>query len=101
LEAPAAIIVCGDSQGAKYKEYWNQDCAAATQNILLTIDELGLGGVWLGVYPREDRIHSLQKLFSLPNYIIPFSIVALGKPKERKPPNDRFLNNRIKWNTWE
>lgn len=101
LEAPAAIMVCADQYSFAYEGYWVQDCAAATQNMLLMIDELDLGGVWLGVYPREERIRSLRKLFKLPDSIIPFSIIALGFPKSQKPPNNRFVKEWIHWNNWE
>ena len=99
-EAPVAIVVCGDMTKVKYKEYWPQDCSAATQNILLSIADLDLGGVWLGVYPREDRVRKLQDLFKMPDGIIPFSIIAMGHPSEKKPPKDIYEPSRIKWNYW-
>lgn len=99
-EAPAAIVVCADLSNVKYQEYWPQDCSAATQNILLAIADLDLGGVWLGVYPREDRVKKLQLLFGMPDEIIPFSIVALGYPAEQKPPKNIYEPHRIKHNTW-
>jgi nitroreductase len=99
-EAPAAIVVCADVLNVKYPEYWPQDCSAATQNILLAIADLDLGGVWLGVYPREDRVKRLQVLFEMPDHIIPFSIIALGYPAEQKPPKNIFEPHRIKHNSW-
>ena len=99
-EAPVGIMVCGDMTLVKYQEYWPQDCSAATQNILLAIADLGLGGVWLGVYPREDRVKKLQVLFGMPDHIIPFSIIALGYPAEQKPPKNIYEPQRIKYNTW-
>jgi nitroreductase len=99
-EAPVAIVVCADLTSIKYQEYWPQDCAAATQNILLAIADLDLGGVWLGVYPREGRGKKLQELFQMPENIIPFSIIALGYPAEQKPPNDIFEPQRVKHNLW-
>ena len=99
-EAPAAIVVCADISDVKYPEYWAQDCSAATQNILLAIADLDLGGVWLGVYPREDRVKKLQALFGMPDHIIPFSIIALGYPAEQKPLKDIYDPYRIKHNSW-
>ena len=52
LEAPLAILVCGDLFYEEYKGMWPMDCATATQNILLSARSLGLGSVWLGVYPK-------------------------------------------------
>ncbi|MFN2363312.1 MAG: nitroreductase family protein, partial [Halarsenatibacteraceae bacterium] len=47
-EASVAIAVCGDKNA--YKDFWVQDCSAATQNLLLMAENLGLGAVWLGMY---------------------------------------------------
>lgn len=99
-EAPAAILVCGDLQLERHKGYWVQDCAAATENILIAAQDMGLGAVWLGVYPREDRVASLQKLLDLPEHVIPLSLVAIGHPAEQKPPANRFNTERIHFNRW-
>jgi nitroreductase len=99
-EAPLAIVVCGDMSQVKYQAYWSQDCSAATQNILLAIADLDLGGVWLGVYPREERVKKLQQLFGMPESIIPFSIIAMGHPAEQKPLKNIFDNQRIRYNYW-
>lgn len=99
-EAAAAIIVCADEKLVKYEGYWIQDCAAATQNLLLMAQTLGLGSVWLGVYPKEDRIKGLRKLFKLPDNIIPFSIVSIGHPGEVKEPVNRFNEERVHLELW-
>ena len=101
LEAPLATIVCADLEAVKYPEFWPQDCSAATQNILLTISEQNLGGVWIGTYPKEDRVRKLQEIFKMPETIIPFSIVAMGHPAEKKPPKNIFDQDRIRYNIWE
>jgi nitroreductase len=99
--APAAILVCGDLEREKHKGYWIQDCAAATQNILLEIADLGFGGVWLGVYPRQDRVDGLKKLLNIPEQIMPFSLIAVGYPAEEKPAKNEFDGSRIRYNRWE
>ena len=96
--APAAILVCGDQN--LDEGFWVQDCSAATQNILLEITDQGLGGVWLGVYPREERVRGIKRILSLPEGIIPFSLVALGFPLEDKTPNNRYNRTRIHYNGW-
>lgn len=99
-QAAAAILVCADKKRFNHGELWIQDCSAATENLLLEITESGLGGVWLGVYPREDRIKGLKELIKLPENIIPFSLVPLGYAAEDKKPNDRFDKERIHYNGW-
>ena len=99
-EAQAAIIVCGDQSIEESAEYNAINCSAATQNILLAAHELGIGSVWLGVYPRADRVEGITKLFQLPSGIIPVSIIALGYPGEKKEIPERFNKERIHYNKW-
>lgn len=75
--APAAIVVCGQHQADKY---WPLACAAATQNMLLAAHALGLGGVWLGLYPVEERSVFVQQLLGLPQALCAFALVAVGHP---------------------
>ena len=72
-----------------------QDCSAAIQNMLLEITDLGLGSVWLGVYPDEDRVDYLRDLFKLPDHIIPLSIIPIGHPDEEKSIPERFDEGAI------
>ncbi len=100
-QAPLAILVCADMSLNKYDiDYWIQDCAAATQNILLAATHKGLGSVWLGVYPRHERVEGLRQLFSIPEYVIPFALIALGYPDEEKPPINRYKEDRVHYNKW-
>ena len=100
LEAPMAIVVCGNLSREKHVDYWIQDCSAAVQNMLLEATHQGLGSVWLGVYPRQDRVAGVKKLFNLPEPVIPFAVVALGYAKEPPAPVDRFNPEYIHRNEW-
>ena len=99
-EAPLAIAVCGDLRLEEYKGYWVQDCSAATQNLLLAAHGAGLGAVWLGVHPVEDRVAKTQALLGLPPQAIPLAIIGLGHPAEEKGPDDRFDASRVHRNRW-
>lgn len=99
-EASVAIVVCADLLLEQSEGYWVQDCAAATQNILLASHSLGLGSVWLGVHPRAERSDGIAKLFQLPENIKPFSIVAIGYPNEEKPQPERVIPERIHFEKW-
>jgi nitroreductase len=99
--APLAILVCGDLREEKSPGYWVVDCAAATENILLAAHALGLGAVWTGVYPREERIEGLRRLVELPNEITPHSLVVLGYPAERPAPQERYQPERVHRNRWQ
>lgn len=101
FEAPAAIIVCSNMSLLRYDDgLWVQDCSAATENMLLEAAHLGLGAVWLGVYPMEERVKGIQALLQIPENIIPFSVISLGYPAENPPPADRYDPKRIHRNAW-
>lgn len=99
-EANCAIVVCGDLSLERMEGFWIQDCSAAAQNMLLMANELGLGSVWLGVYPVEDRVKSLKGLLELPESVIPLTVLPLGYPAERKKPAERFDPTRIHRDKW-
>ncbi len=99
-EANVAILVCGDLKAEKHKGYWVQDCSAAIQNILIAVEALGLGAVWLGVYPREDRVAGIQKLLGLPEHVVPLSLIPVGYKGEQKPPANRYDASRVHHNGW-
>lgn len=99
-EAKAAIVVCGNAE-TQLPQYWVQDCAAATQNILLEIVNQGLGGCWCGVYPEPNAVEGIQQLLNTPKGIVPFAVVAIGYPGEDKPANDKYDNQKVCYNGWE
>ena len=100
-EAPVAILVCGDLKLEKHVGYWVQDCAAATENLLLAVHAKGLGAVWVGVFPREERVEGFRKLLRMPDHVIPFSLIPVGFPAESKPPRpDRYNTAKIHHNHW-
>ncbi len=97
-EAPLAVVVCGDTTVSD--KYWQQDCAAATENLLLAARALGLGTVWLGVYPNESRVPGVTALFKLPEHIQPLCIVAVGHPAEQKGRVERYDGDKVHTNGW-
>lgn len=99
-QAACAIIVCGNTQREHAPGYWMADCGAATQNILLAATSLGIGSVWLGVYPNEERMNGLAQILGLPDYVKPLNIIALGYPAEKKEDLDRFDPAKIHVEKW-
>lgn len=102
--ATAAIIVCGDMSKAlkdKGKDYWVQDCSAATENILLAAHAYGLGAVWCGVYPGEETVKSVSAALGLPENIIPLNVITMGYPDDANAkPKDKFKQDNIHYNKW-
>jgi nitroreductase len=99
-ESPLAILVCGDLSVEKHKGYWVQDCSAATQNLLLAAHALGLGAVWTGIYPRQDRVEAFQKLLRLPSTVMPLALIPMGYHAERSGRVERFDSSRVHHNSW-
>ncbi len=99
-QAQAAILVCWDDYLQHDTGYGPVDCSAATQNMLLAAHTMGLGGVWVGIYPRIERMEAVQHIFSLPENIHGFSIVSLGYPDEKKVHPERFNEDRIHFEKW-
>ncbi|MDH7506969.1 MAG: nitroreductase family protein [Candidatus Thermoplasmatota archaeon] len=99
-EAAVGILVCCDKSLEKHEGMGVQDCSAATENILIAAQAKGLGAVWLGVYPRKERINGLRKLLNIPDHVIPISLVSIGYPAEQKPKEERYNESRIHYNRW-
>jgi nitroreductase len=99
-EATLAVLVCGDKTLEPNEGYLNTNCSASTQNILLAAQALGLGSVWLGVYPRQERMKSIAGLFKLPEHVIPISLIAVGYAAETKMDPGRYMPERVHYNKW-
>jgi nitroreductase len=92
--APLGIIVLLNEKYLRFKQYWQQDLAAATENILLAAVELELGAVWMGITPEEDRMAFMKEFFNLPPGIEVFAMLAIGYSSDNKF-DDRFDKTRI------
>ena len=99
-EASVAVLVCGDLKSERHKGYWVQDCSAATQNLLVAAQAKGLGAVWLGVHPREDRVAGIRKVLGLPEHVVPLSLVPVGHKGEEKPPANRYDASKVHHDGW-
>jgi len=99
-QAPVIIVVCSEPEKEKFEGFWPQDCAACTENILLEATHIGLGSVWLGIYPYKERMEGIKELFSIPENIIPFAIVALGYPANIGQENLRYDAEKSHYGEW-
>jgi nitroreductase len=99
-DAPLAVAVCADLSQLKYEGFWVQDCAAATQNILLEAVSLGLGAVWLGVHPNKNIEPEVNKFLSVPDNVTTVSLVSVGYPAKQKGPSNRFSEDIVHYDEW-
>ncbi len=73
--------------------FWQQDMGAATQNMLLAADHLGIGACWMGLYPEEEDYY--REMFDIPADFRVFNIISFGYPAEDKESNTFFDETRI------
>ena len=95
-DAPVAIVsaYCKD---CRMPEYAQIDLSIAMENLWLETDAQGLGGVWLGIAPLEDRMKAVEKIIGMPDTLRAFGIFPLGYPAEERKQQDRFDESRIHW----
>ncbi|HHV99379.1 MAG TPA: nitroreductase family protein [Clostridiaceae bacterium] len=99
-QAGCGILVCGDRTKQSEIGYIVEDCSASIQNMLLAAHGLGLGAVWCGVYPREQRVNGISQLLKLPENIVPVGLVVVGHKDESKEPNDRYDETKVHFDKW-
>lgn len=98
--APVSILVCGNMKHDKFGGYWIEDVSAASQNILLAAHATGLGAVWTGIYPHDDRVDAFRELVGAPEHIVPMALIVLGHPRKTKAPSNRFKADRVHTERW-
>ena len=93
--APVVIVPVYRTEGLVAPSFAQIDMAIAQENIWLETDAQGLGGVWFGIAPVEDRMEEVHRLLELPENVKVFSMFALGYPAETRPQQNRFEPERI------
>jgi len=99
-KAALGILVCGDLGLEKFPGYWVQDCSAAMENLLLAAHGLGLGAVWTGVHPMEERVAAFRRLLDLPAPVHPLGFAVLGWPAQAPVSENRFREDRVHFNRY-
>jgi nitroreductase len=101
-QAGLGVVVCGDLEAAHDRQlsYLLQDCAAATENLLLATHGLGLGACWLGIHPRETRIQEVRQILEIPHPVLPVACIAVGHPAETKDPRTRYQPSFVHHERW-
>lgn len=83
-EVPVVVVVCTDlGVSASYGErgintYSLQDTAAAIQNMLLTVTDMGLGTCWVGAFDED----AAAKILNLRKGLRPVAMLPIGHPAE-------------------
>ncbi|NLM41716.1 MAG: nitroreductase family protein [Firmicutes bacterium] len=98
--AACGIAICGDKTVEERMEHLYADCFAATQNILLAVHGLELGGVWLGVTKDSEWYRLIRETLELPEHIEPAAVVSIGHPAEQRPTPHTWEESKIHYETW-
>ena len=100
--APLAVVVCGDlsrNPGAS-GDWWVMDASAASENLLLAAHALGLGAVWTGVYPRDERVEAVRRVLGLPADVVPLNLIPVGYPADNPAPKQKWNPANVRYNGW-
>ncbi len=102
-QAPAGIVVAGDTKkqwGGQDSLYWIMDCSAASENILLAAESMGLGAVWTAIYPEDGRAETVRKILGLPGHVVPLNLIPVDIPQGAEKPKNKYSPAQIHWNKW-
>lgn len=97
-KAPLAIVVCGDQEISS--KHWVEDTCAATQNMLLAATALGLGGVWVSIYPKNKHQKRVRDVLDIPDHVGVLCMLAIGHPAEKKKARSQYDPERIHEEEW-
>ena len=101
-KAPVVIVVCGKTTNklGGTNNNWTADCAAATENLLLAVEAIGLGAVWTACYPYDERMNPAIEALGLPDNVKPYCIVPVGYPAGNDKPKDKWRPENIHYEKW-
>lgn len=94
-KAPLGIVVCANSEKQNVEGFFVQDCAAAIQNILVQGQDMGLGSVWIGIYPYKELMDMIKEIFLIPDNIVPIAMISIGYPAEEKHEITRYKKELV------
>ena len=102
-KAGAAIIVCTEPKKAygESRSFALMDASCASENILLSIEAIGLGGVWTAAYPVEDRMKIIRETLNIPDDVLPINVIPVGHPTGADKPKDKYKKEKIHWENWQ
>ena len=105
-ECSVLIAVCGETTmtwrdgEVRDNPNWTADCAAATENLLLAAQAMGLGAVWTAGYPYEDRMNPAREVLGLPDNVSLYCLVPVGYPAGDAQPKDKWNPENIHHDRW-
>lgn len=101
-QAPIVLVACADPQQSgdlRGEQYYMADLGIATQNLMLTAHDLGLGTVFVGVFDEEQ----LKGLLGIPPHIRIVGLFPLGYPatEAKGGPPRKPLSEFVHYGQWQ
>lgn len=93
--APAALVISWDRKSLRFPEYGEIDCAIASENVLLALEGLGLGGVMLGIAPIRERMDAVHTILQLSAEEESFTVIPFGYPRHKGKARSRFDEKKV------
>ena len=95
-DASLAIVVCGDPKVYSSNSFLPQDCAAATQTLMLQAAELGYGTCWSAIYPDVERCAVISSLLDIRD-VTPFAVIGLGVAAETPDRRGFYDKSKVRY----
>ena len=95
-KAPVVLVIAA-RKDVIFPGITDIDCAIATENLWLELEELGLGGVMMAVSPVPERMEAVRQILNLPDNQYAFALLPFGYPVGKKPQVDRYDAKKIHW----
>ncbi|MFQ6058683.1 MAG: nitroreductase family protein [Anaerolineae bacterium] len=96
-DAAVVFVVCANERAS---HHWVEDASAATENLLLAATALGLGAVWVAIYPSTDREAHVRRVLAIPREMRVLCLVPVGHPAESKPPRTKYSESKVHYESW-
>lgn len=94
--APTVIVVSGEKTALVPKI----DCAAATENMILAAESLGIGSCWIGLVTflfRGEQAQEYIKRLEIPENYEPYYAITLGYKKYPNPQPQPRRENTVNY----
>lgn len=98
--ATLGLLICGDESLEQIPGFWQQDCSACAENVLLAAHAKGLGACWIAIGGVDPRVKAVREATDVPETIVPFALISIGHPAEELPGEDRYDETRVHAERW-
>lgn len=93
--APAVIVICYNTSTLKNLDFVDINCSVAAENMLIEMEELGLGGVFMALRPFDERVNAVAKILNTPKEVVPFNLMPFGYPKNKRQAKLMYNAERV------